>query len=414
MNENAPSSVVRRLFLIKALTPVVGFSLGVDGGEVFQIIAVDTLLIGPGAIGTALGLGTLSVPLQVWAARIPLHRARHNIRLFIWSMGVMALVAAMVVWLAEPGSLVAQIVLPMTILAELSVSILYATSMQPLIGYTMSSAQRQNVLSRTGAMSSVAVFLLVLVVGQVGSSVQAALLAAMGLTSLALGWSLRVLPAPPDDVEESAQSGGPSRSLLLIYLLFVGSGLAGLPLVLTYVALVMWPTGNLGVVGAALAAGSIIAPLLWRDVGSQLNTVLVGAALAAAASVVAFVLLPNPVGSDGWPVALLMVAVLAVASVSVFRIASMEFVHRQVDTSSLVRVMTLLDVVGSTTSQLGLFAAGMLIEASWSGRFDIGPEQLDPYRLWLLLASAVMVVCTLTLVGSDRSNSARHHAHSSS
>ncbi len=324
----------------------------------------------------------------------------------MWSMGVMSLVAAVVVALAEPGSLVAQTVLPLSILAELSVSVLFATSMQPLIGYTLSSSQRQNLLGRTSAVSGTIIFALVFVVGQVGPLLQTGLLTVMGLTSLALGWSLRVLPPPPSPAEgePEAISTKPTRSRILIYLMFVGSGLAGLPLVLTYVALVMWPTGNLGVVGAALAVGVIVPSALWRDVGQRLNVVLVTAAIAVATSVITFVSLPNPIGLDSWPVAvMLMVAVSAVASLSVFRIAAMEYVHRQVDQSNLLRVMTLIDVVGSTSAQLGLFAAGVLIEATRSGRVIVDSFELDPYRLWLIFGSLMLVTSTLLLVaGSPR------------
>lgn len=62
-----------RRFLVLSLTvPSTASALGVDGGVIFQILAVEDPELSPAAIGTALGLGVVSIPLQLWAARMPL------------------------------------------------------------------------------------------------------------------------------------------------------------------------------------------------------------------------------------------------------------------------------------------------------------------------------------------------------
>ena len=123
--------IKQRLFAVGIVGFLSALSIGVDGHPIFQILAVESLGLGPRAIGIALGLGTLSIPVQIWAARIPLSRARHNVRLFLWTMGLMALGTAALVAVAEPGSWVAGLALVVAIAAEISVSVLMATAWQP-------------------------------------------------------------------------------------------------------------------------------------------------------------------------------------------------------------------------------------------------------------------------------------------
>lgn len=136
-----------------------------------------------------------------------------------------------------------------------------------------------------------------------------------------------------------------------------------------------------------LVATSALA--LWRDPGDRLVPVIRVAALAVAACSVAIVALGSSIGPGmgSEAVALLVAAAIGAGGRTVLRTAVMELVHRRVDTTNSVRVMTLIDVVGSTSFQIGAFAAGLLIAASTGAS---GP--VDPYRTWLLVTAAALLV----------------------
>jgi hypothetical protein len=164
-------------------------------------------------------------------------------------------------------------------------------------------------------------------------------------------------------------------------------------LLLTWVALVLWPTVNLGVLGAALSIGSIVSSALWRDPGDRLFFVLRAAALGTAVCSVGIALVPRPIESFG-PVGALVMALIVVgsASRSVVNIGLMELAHRRVDSRNSVRVMTMFDVIGSTSFQLGFFVAGFLIAAS---RTD--SASLDPYQWWLVATGVVFAIAVARL-----------------
>jgi hypothetical protein len=64
----------------------------------------------------------------------------------------------------------------------------------------------------------------------------------------------------------------------------------------------------------------------------------------------------------------------------------LEDVHRQVDDETSVKALTILDVIESTSLQVGLLIGGFLVSAS-AGRAE---WLLDPYRLYLLTATIFM------------------------
>lgn len=63
--------------------PTVGSALGIDSGDLFQIVALENLGLDARTIGIGLGLGVLSVPVQLWAARLELVRARQRLVWFL-------------------------------------------------------------------------------------------------------------------------------------------------------------------------------------------------------------------------------------------------------------------------------------------------------------------------------------------
>jgi len=404
---------------------IVGFlsalSIGVDGHPIFQIIAVETLGLGPRAIGIALGLGTLSIPVQIWAARIPLRRARHNVRLFLHSMGAMALATAALVALAEPGSWVAGLALVVAVVAEISVSVLMATAWQPLISYSLSPVQRAFMLGPAAAIRGVVILGSTVLVGVLDRTGRTVFLVAVGLAVLAVAETLRRLPAPPDselagdddagtppappEVASGELGTGSYKSsardplpdgVTNLYVMMAAGALGRWPLLVTYAAVKLWPTGNLGLLGAAMAAGSITASTLWRNPGRHVLTVIRIGAATAGLWTIGLVAINGPVSSTATAAVLLAIAALGTASRSVVGTATIELLHRRIDRTNSVRIMTMLDVIGSTTAQLNMFVAGFLIAASASTtEFTVGG--LDVFELWILTMAVVEVAAAAHL-----------------
>ncbi len=74
-------------------------------------------------MGVAFGLGVLSVPVEIWAARLPLWRARRNLRTFLMAAAAQVWVLAVLVASGD-GSGVAGLALAVTVVAEISLSVL--------------------------------------------------------------------------------------------------------------------------------------------------------------------------------------------------------------------------------------------------------------------------------------------------
>ena len=72
------------------LSPLLGAPLAVNGAGVFQIIAIEDLGLTSRQVGLAVGLGAVSIPFQVLAARLPLRLAHRNLRLFLLAMSSMS------------------------------------------------------------------------------------------------------------------------------------------------------------------------------------------------------------------------------------------------------------------------------------------------------------------------------------
>lgn len=402
--------ITQRLFVVGIVGFLSALSVGVDGHPIFQILAVESLGLGPRAIGTALGLGTLSIPVQIWAARIPLHRARHNVRLFLWSMGVMALVTAGLVAFAEPGSWVAGLALVVAIVAEISVSVLMATAWQPLISYSLSPVQRAFMLGPAAAIRGMVILGSTVLVGALDRTGRTVFLVVIGVAVIVVAETLRQIPAPPDttlaggSIPSTAPRGESSTGrtsklpagIWSLYILTAALALGRWPLLVTYAAITLWPTGNLGLLGAALSAGSIVAALLWRDPGRHVLVAIRAGAVLTAVCTIGLVTMGGPITTTTGAGLLFALAVVGSAARNVTGTASMELVHRRIDTTNSVRVMTMLDVIGSTTAQLNMFVAGFLIAATAAAsRFEFAG--LDVYQLWILVMAVAEVAAAARL-----------------
>lgn len=88
---------IRRYIPATIIGPLVGASLGIDGGPIFQILAVENLGLSAAAIGVAFGLGVVSLPIQLYASRLPIERARRNVQISLVLAALQAWVLAVLV-----------------------------------------------------------------------------------------------------------------------------------------------------------------------------------------------------------------------------------------------------------------------------------------------------------------------------
>lgn len=202
MTENSETAranpeAFRPLFVVALVFPLLKSVLGIDGGAIFQIIALEDLGLDATAIGVAFGLGTLSVPLQVWAARMPMWRARQSLRRFFLVAASLCFLLALLVTFVGAGTRAAGLGLVVTVLAEVSLSVLFITAWQPLLYHALSEKGRQVVNSRARAGGGVLLAVALLVFGSAPTTVRVGLLFVTGLATLGLVWLVRNVSVPP-------------------------------------------------------------------------------------------------------------------------------------------------------------------------------------------------------------------------
>ncbi len=398
-----PESGERRSYVaIAVLGGLSGSVLAVDGGAaIFQIVALEELGLEPGQIGLAIGLGAVSIPVQLWAARIPLRLARRNLRMFFASM---ALLCGLVAWLIHAplshGAVVAAtIAIAMT--AELSVSVLYATSWQPLLSVNVGHAFRQRLNAQATAAGRVLLIGIVALVGVVDATGRTFVVIAIALVAASLGLAVDRIQQPRHGVDENDPSNrGPSRDgkrdqlsdLPALYVALACSAVPAWALFLTYAADVVQPDANLGALGAALTIGPLAVNAAWRAVDEGLLLRARIGAVVLLACALAVVALDRPVTGGAGAILLLVVVGAAAGGATIVRISLIEMAHRRVTAATSVRLLTLLDVVGSTAMQMGFLAGGFLIgiSADTSGT-------LDPY-LASLIAGPLLLLAALTRI----------------
>ncbi|MBO4208645.1 hypothetical protein [Micromonospora echinofusca] len=388
-----------RFFAVALTMPTLGSALGLDGGAIFQIAAVEDLGLDPKTIGLAFALGMLSVPIQILAARLPLWRACRNLQLFLLVAAVECAVLALLVGLDVVGGGFALIALAVTITAEINLSVLYAPSWQPLLNYGLASRERQWVNARARAAGGLVVAGAVLLYGSGGPVLRTAMFAVLGAVALLLAVAARGIPAPDRPVERDLDASlledrpTLSPAMRRIYLILAVAGLVtAWPLFLVYADKVLWPGANLGMLGAVQLGGSLLAAASWRSGHTNLGRYAWQASLVLLAATVALAVVRAPV--DGTAEQTVTVVALALASAANFTIlmAMLERAHRDVDETTSVRAMTLLDVVASTSMQVGLFVGGLLVSAS----IDRADWLLDPYRIWLVAGTAAVAVSLMS------------------
>ena len=284
-----PRGAWRRLVPVTLLKPVLCAAVGIDGGQIFQILAVENLGIGSTALGIAFGFGVLSLPFQIAAARISLRRARPNLQWFLIVTAVQAWILAVLVAAGVTGG-IAMIALVVTVTAELAVSILFATAWQPLVSFTADPANRQRLNSTWQAIARGVLAGSLIAIGAFGDGFRVVFLILIGIAAVAAAAGLRRVPAPPVDGDARREEDGSipgdrprpdSHRLLFVVLGLVNFG--AMPLWLVYLHAVLWRDGSLGVVAAVQIVAVMVAMLAWRPTERDVT----GRALAAAVVILA-------------------------------------------------------------------------------------------------------------------------------
>jgi hypothetical protein len=385
----------QRLLAVTLLVPTLGSTLGIDGGDLFQMVAVENLGLDARTIGIGLGFCTLSVPMQLWAARLSLGRARQRLVAFLVGDTVLCWVLALLVVTASPGSGLATSALAIAVVAEISLSVLYATAWQPLLSLVLGATDRQRINAQGRALARGLMAGLLLLFGLASETTRVVFLVGMGFVGLALAWVVRGVPVP-SPVPAASAPDRPSRRRPLpagMWTLCITAGLAAAsawPLFVTYTHDVLWPDVNLGLTATAQVAGLMLAGLLWRPTSTGLVR---RARRAAAASVVAAATLAairTPVDGATESVVTLLTIASAAAAISTVMMVVMELVHQTVDHDTSVRSLTIFDVVASTSGQSGLLVAGFLVSASVESAWAV-----DPYRLYLLTTAVLVALVVL-------------------
>jgi len=387
----------RGLYGVALTLPTIVWAIGVDQAASFQIVADEELGIDARTLGIGLGFGVLSVPLQLWAARLPLWQARRNLQIFLAVTGLLAWALAALVVFAPPASPWATAALAIAVTGEIVLSVFYATAWQPLQSYVLTSHQRQRIGSWWRAAGMTVLALSLVAFGAANTAGRVALLLFLGALGVGLAVLVRPVPAPPRPTStpadaEPAPAAGRARLPREFVALCVTAAITtatGWPLFVTYAADVLWPTVNLGLLAATQIGGGVVAGLAWRTTvtGLPSRARLGAVGLLLSGSVVAVIDAPVTGGAAG--AATLAAAAVFSLSLTTLLVAMMELAHQVLDHDVTVRAFTIYDVVASTAMQVGLLIAGFLVAASSGSGWPV-----DPYRLYVVAGAAAVLLTT--------------------
>ncbi len=392
-------SSIRHHIPVTIVTPLIGVSLGVDGGAIFQILAIENLGLSATAIGIAFGLGVASLPIQLYAARIPIERARRNMQIFFVLAAMQAWLLALLVGIGATGGFAA-IALGVTITAEISVSVLYATAWQPLLASGVDTHGRQRLNSRWSAIARSILAGALVLFAALDSGGRSGFLVAIGVFAIAVAIGLNAVDSPAPATKETAPttSAGSTKSgtalapaTRVVLVVFAAINIGAIPLWLVYLNKVLWPTANLGAIGAVQIAASVVALLAWKSTEGDVTGRALAAAAATLVAAAAITALDSPVGSVAQQAVLVGATAVMAGGVTTARLAMLEATHRVITPANTVRAFTLLDVVASTSLQAGLLASGFLITASANSDTSV----IDPYRAFVLVATATTIPAIL-------------------
>ncbi len=384
---------IRRYIPATIIGPVIGASLGIDGGPIFQILAVENLGLSAAAIGLAFGFGVVSLPIQLYGSRFPIERARRNVQISLVLAALQAWVLAVLVGIGATGGWAA-VALGVTVTAEISLSVFYATAWQPLLASGLDTRGRQRLNSTWPAVARGVLAGAVVLFAALDSAGRSVFLAVIGALSIAAAIGLNAIaaprPAPPampttSVSRKSATALAPATRIALV--VFAAVNIGAIPLWLVYLDKVLWPSANLGAIAAVQTVASMAALLAWRptdgDVTSRRSSLRSPPSQRQPASHSSMARsIPAPKWRSSWSR-----PALVAGGTTTVRIAMLEAAHRVVRPANTVRAFTLIDVVASTSLQVGLLVSGLLITASTGTSLGLS----DPYRAFVLITSAATV-----------------------
>ncbi len=408
-------SSIRRYIPATILGPLAGASLGVGGGQIFQILAIDNLGLSATAIGIAFGLGVVSLPIQIYAARIPIERARRNLQIFFVFAALQAWLLAVLVGIGVTGGFAA-VALGVTVTAEISVSVHFATAWQPLLASGLDTQGRQQLNSTWPALARGVLAGAVFLFAFLDSGGRSLFLVVIGALAIATAIGLNSIdppsPAPPSEPESttSSKSGtalAPATRLVLV--VFAAINIGALPLWLVYLNEVLWPTVNLGAIGAVQIVASAAALLAWKSTDGDVTGRALIAAVVTLAAAASIVMLDGPIGSGVQQAIVVAATAVMAGGITTARLAMVEATHRVITPANTVRVFTLLDVVASTSLQAGLLISGFLITASATTETSL----TDPYRAFVLVTTATAVPAILWFKKAESRTEALNNPHPS-
>lgn len=384
---------IRRYIPATIIGPLVGASLGIDGGPIFQILAVENLGLSAAAIGVAFGLGVVSLPIQLYASRLPIERARRNVQISLVLAALQAWVLAVLVGIGATGGWAA-VALGVTVTAEISLSVFYATAWQPLLASGLDTRGRQRLNSTWPAVARGVLAGAVVLFAALDSAGRSVFLAVIGALSIAAAIGLNAIaaprPAPPavptaTVSRKSATALAPATRTALV--VFAAVNIGAIPLWLVYLDKVLWPSANLGAIAAVQTVASMAALVAWRPTDGDVTVRALVAAISTLAAAAGIAILDGPIDSGAQQAVVVVATALVAGGTTTVRIAMLEAAHRVVRPANTVRAFTLIDVVASTSLQVGLLVSGLLITASTGTSVGLS----DPYRAFVVVTSAATI-----------------------
>jgi hypothetical protein len=411
-------SSIRHYIPATILGPLAGASLGVDGGPIFQILAIENLGLSATAIGIAFGLGVVSLPIQIYAARIPIERARRNVQIFLAIAALQAWLLALLVGIGATGGF-ATIALGVTITAEISVSVLFATAWQPLLASGVDTHGRQQLNSTWSAVARGVLAGAVVLFAALDSGGRSLFLVAIGALAIATAIGLNAIDPPPRAPSTASASTTSTRSAKsatalapatrIVLVVFAAINIGAIPLWLVYLNKVLWPAANLGAIAAVQTVASMAALLAWKSTDGDVTRRALIAAVVTLAAAASIVTLDGPIGSSAQQAIVVAATAAMAGGATTARIAMVEATHRVITPANTVRAFTLLDVVASTSLQAGLLISGFLITASATTETSL----TDPYRAFVLITTATTVPAILWFKKTSSRTEALNNPHPS-
>lgn len=368
--ESPPQEPVSRFVPVALSKPALAAALGIDGGAVFQILAVEDLGLSPSAIGTAFGIGLVSLPLQLWAARMPLRFAKRNVQVFFVFAALQSVLLAWLTAIGATGGLAAT-ALAVTVTAEVAISVLFVTAWQPLLSIRVRNRDRQRINAGWTALGKGLLAGLLIVFSAAEGVGRSLLLIALALVAVSVAVSFgRIAVTDLDTPVPSTKFTGarpPRLTPAMWWILgsFAALNLGALPLWLVYLAEVMWSTVDLGAIGAIQTVAVVAALFAWRPTKGDLGRrAMVGVLLVMVGSI-ALVGVGQVAESTGEQASVVLVTIAMTFGMMYASLALLEMAHRLVKSQQdAVRMFTFIDVVDSSALQLGLFVAGPLVTLS--------------------------------------------------